>query len=94
VAASEADGLHGLPMSYRYGGIFSPFISLQEPLSTQDQHFLECIRTGRQPLTDGENGLAVIEVLEAATRSLAEGMPVALEAMPAYGDRKVHRVYG
>lgn len=94
VAAAEHDGLHGLPMSYRYGGIFSPFISLQEPLSIQDQHFLECIRTGRQPLTDGENGLAVIEVLEAATRSLAEGMPVAVEAVPAYGDHEVHRVYG
>jgi len=94
VAASKDDALHGLPMSYRYGGIVSPFISLQEPLSIQDQHFLECIRTGRQPLTDGENGLAVIEVLEAATRSLAEGMPVALEAVPAYGDHKVHRVYG
>src|SRR5574341_273525 len=50
VAASEQNALHGLPMSYRYGGIFSPFSSLQEPLSIQDQHFLECIHSGRQPL--------------------------------------------
>jgi predicted dehydrogenase len=95
VAASEQNALHGgLPMSYRYGGIFSPFISLQEPLRIQDQHFLECIRTGRRPLTDGENGLAVVEVLEAATLSLRQGTPVSLEAVSAYDGDKAHRVHG
>jgi predicted dehydrogenase len=91
VAASEED-LHDLPMSYRYGGIFSPFISLQEPLSIQDQHFVECIATGRRPLTNGENGLAVVEVLEAATLSLRQGEPVPLQAAWPYDGTDVERV--
>jgi predicted dehydrogenase len=75
------------PLSYRYGGIFSPFVSMHEPLSIQDEHFLECIRTGRRPQTDGENGLAVVRVLEAATLSLRMGGPVPLEAVPPEGGR-------
>jgi predicted dehydrogenase len=69
---------HDVPMTYRYGGIVSPFIALQEPLSIQDQHFVECVRSGKRPWTDGESGLAVVQVLEAATLSLSEGRPVAL----------------
>ena len=91
VAASEED-LHDLPMSYRYGGIFSPFISLQEPLSIQDQHFVECIATGRRSLTNGESGLAVVEVLEAATLSLRRGEPVSLQAAWPYDGTDVERV--
>ena len=75
------------PLSYRYGGIFSPFVAMQEPLSIQDEHFLDCIRTGRRPQTDGENGLAVVRALEAATLSLRKGRPVPLEAVPPDGGR-------
>ena len=75
------------PLSYRYGGIFSPFVAMQEPLSIQDEHFLDCIRTGRRPQTDGENGLAVVRALEAATLSLRMGGPVPLEAVPPDGGR-------
>lgn len=75
------------PLSYRYGGIYSPFIALQEPLGIQDQHFLDCIRTGRRPHTDGENGLAVVQILEAATLSLRRGRPVSLQtAWPCDGE--------
>ena len=75
------------PLSYRYGGFFSPFVAMQEPLSIQDEHFLDCIRTGRRPRTDGWNGLAVVRALEAATLSLRRGGPVPLEAVPADGGR-------
>jgi len=47
------------------------------------EHFLDCIRQGRAPLSDGQAGLRVIRLLEAATRSLAQrGQPVetAIEA--------------
>ena len=70
--------LAGGQMSYRYGAITSPFLPVQEPLSVQDEHFLECIRTGAQPRTDGANGLAVVTVLSAATMSLQEQRPVRL----------------
>jgi predicted dehydrogenase len=81
VAAGRQEEEFDPPLSYRYGGIFSPFIALQEPLSIQDQHFLDCIRTRSRPRTDGESGLAVVQVLEAATLSLRRGGPVPLEAV-------------
>ncbi len=64
------------PMTYRYGDIVSPHLEFREPLLLEDSHFLECIRTGATPLTDGQNGLAVVRVLEAAERSLYERRPV------------------
>jgi predicted dehydrogenase len=45
----------------------------------QDKHFVECIRGGLVPSTDGASGLAVVSVLEAAQLSLAERREVLLE---------------
>ena len=67
------------PMSYRYGDIVVPFVSPEEPLGVQDRHFIDCIESGARPLTDGENGLAVVEALEAAEVSRRLGRPVLLE---------------
>ncbi len=61
----------------RSGDIHIPRIELTEPLANECQHFLECIRTGARPRTDGENGVRVVQVLEAAQASLkADGAPV------------------
>jgi UDP-2-acetamido-3-amino-2,3-dideoxy-glucuronate N-acetyltransferase len=45
-------------------------ISDQEPLRIECEHFLECIQTRRQPVTDGESALRVLRVLEACEASL------------------------
>jgi predicted dehydrogenase len=74
----DGDNLTQPPMSYRYGDIVVPFVPPDEPLSVQDRHFLECIANSARPLTDGENGLAVVEALEAAERSRRLGRPVLL----------------
>ena len=66
------------PMSYRYGDVISPYLTVNEPLKVEDQHFLDCVISGQRPQSDGENGLAVVEVLEAAQRSLREGRSIAL----------------
>ena len=57
--------LRDRPASYRHGDVWSPFVSMREPLSVQDQHFVDCAGSGRRPATDGESGLAVVRVLEA-----------------------------
>lgn len=62
---------HALPVSYRTGDIVSPYIPFNEPLKLQDEHFVECIRTGSRPNTPGERGLEVVRVL-AATDQLAD----------------------
>lgn len=59
--------------AYHYGNIVSPYVHFEEPLRIECSHFVECIEAGKQPLTDGENGLRVVEVIEAAQRSLASG---------------------
>ena len=64
-------------IGYRSGDMWAPQISLTEGLKVEVQHFLSCIRERRQPLSDGEAGLRVVTLLEAATRSLAQrGQPV------------------
>jgi len=73
------DDLTQPPMSYRYGDILVPLISPDEPLAVQDRHFIDCIASGTRPLTDGENGLAVVEALEAAEVSRRLGRPVLLD---------------
>ncbi|MGA2320140.1 MAG: Gfo/Idh/MocA family oxidoreductase [Solirubrobacteraceae bacterium] len=54
----------------RSGDIFSPRISNLEPLRTECEHFVESIRTGVPPRSDGNSGLRVVRVLEALQRSL------------------------
>jgi predicted dehydrogenase len=57
----------------RSGGSFSPQIANVEPLRTECEHFVECIRTGQVPRSDGASGLRVVRVLEQLQRSLDGG---------------------
>jgi predicted dehydrogenase len=77
----NTDDLTQPPMSYRYGDITSPYVASDEPLGVQDAHFALCILTETTPNTDGACGLAVVEVLEAAQRSLQVGRPVRLDEL-------------
>jgi predicted dehydrogenase len=54
----------------RNGGSLSPQIASVEPLRVECQHFVECVRTGRAPQSDGASGLRVVRVLEALQHSL------------------------
>ncbi len=67
------DSFGEFQLSYRYGDIVLPRIEEAEPLKTEAQHFLDCIREGKRPLSDGVNGLEVVEVLEASCRSIEQG---------------------
>ncbi len=65
--------------SYHYGDAYVPYIRQDEPLKLECQHFIECIRDGQVPLTDGELGLEVVRILEASSESLRQqGASVAL----------------
>jgi len=55
------------------GDIYIPKIEMVEPLRSECAHFVDCIEQGTTPRTDGYNGLRVVQVLEAAQRSLDEG---------------------
>jgi len=65
--------------SYHYGDSYIPHIRQEEPLKVECQHFLDCIRSGLDPLTSGEDGLELVRILEAASQSLRDrGAPIAL----------------
>jgi predicted dehydrogenase len=73
---------YGDALTVRSGDILIPKISLQEPLKLECQHFVDCVRDRKKPLTDGEDGLRVVKVLAAAQASLDQGgapVPIAAE---------------
>ncbi|MDW5329380.1 Gfo/Idh/MocA family oxidoreductase [Plantactinospora sp. KLBMP9567] len=57
----------------RDDAVHVPVLSPAEPLSLELRHFLDCVRTGARPRTDGWNGARVVAVLEAADASLRAG---------------------
>jgi predicted dehydrogenase len=59
--------------AYHYGDVHVPYIKQEEPLKTECQHFLDCINHGTTPLTDGRQGLELVRILEASSKSLKRG---------------------
>jgi predicted dehydrogenase len=54
----------------RTGSIVSPQIPNVEPLRIECEHFVDCVRHGHRPRSDGASGLRVVRVLEELQRSL------------------------
>jgi acetyltransferase-like isoleucine patch superfamily enzyme len=69
------------------------FVDQDEPLKQECLHFLDCVRTGATPRTDGREGLRVLSVLSRASESLRKGRtspaaePPARAQAPAAGSR-------
>ncbi|MDB6110633.1 MAG: Oxidoreductase domain protein, partial [Pedosphaera sp.] len=59
--------------AYHYGDVYAPYIKQEEPLKTECQHFLDCIRDSKTPLTSGQKGLELVRILEASSESLKRG---------------------
>jgi predicted dehydrogenase len=64
---------YGEFVTLHFGDIHIPRIDNDEPLRVECQHFVDCIREDRQPLSDGRDALNVVRVLEAMERSLRDG---------------------
>ena len=65
--------------AYHYGDVYAPYIKQEEPLKTECQHFLDCIKNGTTPLTDGKQGMELVRILEASSESLKhDGAPIEL----------------
>jgi len=75
----SAEGVYKMLVSYRTGDMWSPKLDLTEALQLEAAHFIACIEGGERPITDGTAGLRVVQIMEAATRSMGEqGRPVDL----------------
>jgi predicted dehydrogenase len=73
------EGIYQMLIGYRTGDMWAPQLPTTEALRVEAAEFVRAIETGATPATDGAAGLRVVQVLEAATRSMAErGRPVGL----------------
>ena len=72
-------GSYGESLAIREGDIFIPKIPNIEPLAAELGHFVRVARDGEVPRASAADGVRVVRVLDAATRSLAAGgTPVTL----------------
>jgi predicted dehydrogenase len=67
------DGIHDLLVSYRSGDVYIPKLEGIEALKAEAQYFVECVEKGQNPFNDGQAGLQVVRLLEAADESLKNG---------------------
>ena len=63
-------GIHKLLVSYRSGDMYVPKVDNTEALKLEVDYFAECIENNHKPFNDGEAGLKVVKMLEAADKSL------------------------
>jgi predicted dehydrogenase len=79
INVTSKEGMYRTLVDYRMGDMWSPKLELREALAIECEHFAECVREQKPPLTDGEAGLRVVRILDAASKSLArqgQRMPV------------------
>jgi predicted dehydrogenase len=76
--------IYEMRVGYRTGDMWAPKLDGAEALTVEAEHFLDCIEQNKTPLTDGQLGLRVVQMLEAATSSMrGRGETVHLERQGA-----------
>ena len=70
-------GVHQLLVSYRSGDMWAPKVEELEALQLETRYFLDCVTNGTKPFNDGQAGLRVVRILEAAEQSLRQHKEVA-----------------
>lgn len=71
----QADPAHpgGTRIACRVGDAWTPEVDGTGALGTLARHFVDCVAHGRRPLTDARAGARMVELIEAATRSMRDG---------------------
>lgn len=74
-----SEKVYQMLVGYRAGDMWAPQLDNTEALRHEARHFLDCIQQSKTPITSGQAGARVVEILEAATLSLAQrGTPIEL----------------
>jgi predicted dehydrogenase len=69
-ATDDPEQVRSVLIGYRIGDMWAPRLDTTEALSAVTTHFVDCVVKQRKPDTDGQAGLSVLRVLEAATQSM------------------------
>jgi predicted dehydrogenase len=79
INVTTKEGIYKTLVDYRTGDMWAPKLEVREALAFECEHFIDCLRTGKTPWSDGAAGLAVVRLLAAASQSLAnQGQRVAV----------------
>jgi len=70
VQTSTREGVYDLLVSYRSGDMWAPQVPNVEALKLEIEHMNRCIMSGTTPINDGQAGLRIVKMLEAANESL------------------------
>jgi predicted dehydrogenase len=69
-------------IDYRSGDMCAPQLDITEALNTEAKHFIKSVEGGTPTMTDGQAGLRVVRILEAASASIAaRGRVIELDAV-------------
>jgi predicted dehydrogenase len=69
---AKEDKRHQMLVGYRTGDMWAPQLDMREALGVELREFVACIEQKKTPTADGQAGLRVVRILEAATQSLKE----------------------
>ena len=72
VQITNGQSVYDLLVSYRSGDVWSPKVEQTEALKVELGYFIDCIRNNRTPTNNGEAGLRIVRLLEAADQSLKD----------------------
>ena len=82
--------IYEMRVGYRTGDMWAPKLESTEALRIEGEHFVDCIENGKTPMTDGALGLRVVELIEAATRSMHQrGQSVEINGKSMFQGRRV-----
>ena len=70
---NDSENVYKFLVDYRIGDMWAPQLDSTEALQTEARHFIRCLEREEYPITDGDAGLRVVQILEAASRSMADG---------------------
>jgi predicted dehydrogenase len=70
VEVKTPDEIRETLVSYRTGDMWAPKLENTEALKLMTTEFVDCVQTGRKPITDGVKGLDVVRILEASEMSI------------------------
>jgi predicted dehydrogenase len=74
-----SENVYDLLVSYRSGDMWAPKVGQTEALAAEAKYFQECVAANKKPFNDGVAGLRVVQLIEAANKSLKDrGRPVEL----------------
>ena len=81
---ASPENVYQMLVGYRTGDMWAPKLSVTEALAVEAAHFVDCVTRSARPKSDGDAGLRVVRLLEAASASMQNhGRPVDIQGVAA-----------